>query len=137
MKSSFLQFQIEKSARGALQLEEIYKASRFKLNLGRSRSLRTKFGKKPVADASKERALRLPQRRIHCAATSFSGSAEVAAGLSNPPTLGRVRRVGAFTGDGIGCTVERKLYGGRGLGLVGCPHVSAEVFKIGGFMVVK
>ena len=45
------------------------------------------------------------------------------------------RQVGAFTGAGIGCTVEKKLYGGRGLGLVRCPHVSAEVFQIGGFTV--
>ena len=66
----------------------------------------------------------------------FPGSAHVAAGPLNPPTLGR-RRVGYFTGDGIGCTIERKLYGGRGLGLVGCPQVDAEVFEIGGFIVVK
>ena len=56
----------------------------------------------------------------------------MAAGPLNPPTLGR-RRVGSFTGNGIGCTVEKKLYGGRGLGLVGGTHMSAEVFKIGGF----
>ena len=46
-------------------------------------SLRTKFGKKPVADASRERAFLWPQRKIRCATISFSGSAEVAAGLSN------------------------------------------------------
>ena len=28
----------------------------------------------------------MPSRKIHCVAISFSGSAEVAAGLSNPPT---------------------------------------------------
>ena len=39
-----------------------------------------------------------------------------------------------FYRAGIGCTVEKKLYGGRGLGLVGCPHVPAEVFQIGGFL---
>ena len=37
----------------------------------------------------------------------------------------------------IGCTVERKLYGGRGLGLVRCPHMPILVFKIGGFTVGK
>ena len=36
--------------------------------------------------------------------------------------------------DGIGCIVERKLYGGRGLGLVGDPQMSAEVFEIRGFI---
>ena len=38
---------------------------------------------------------------------------------------------------GIGCTVERKLYGGRGLGLVRCPNMPAEVFQMGGFTVGK
>ena len=42
-----------------------------------------KFGKKSVANFSKECAFLLPQRKIHCAVISFSGSAEVAAGLSN------------------------------------------------------
>ena len=37
----------------------------------------------------------------------------------------------------IACTVEKKLYGGRGLGLVGGPQVSAEVFQMGGFTVGK
>ena len=37
----------------------------------------------------------------------------------------------------IACTVEKKLYGGRGLGLVREPHMSAEVFQIGGFIVGK
>ena len=60
----------------------------------------------------------------------------MAAGPLNPPTLGR-RRVGSFRGAGIVCTVEKKLYRGRGLGLVGDPKVSAEVFQIGGFMVGK
>ena len=62
------------------------------------------------------------------------GSAHVAAGPLNPPTRGR-RRVGAFTGAGIGCTIERKLYGGRGLGLVRCPNMSILVFQMGGFIV--
>ena len=56
----------------------------------------------------------------------------MAAGPLNPPTLG-ARRVGSFTGAGIGRSVEKKLYGGRGLGLVSCSQVAAEVFKIGGF----
>ena len=37
----------------------------------------------------------------------------------------------------IGCTIEKKLYGGRGLGLVRCPHVAAEVSKIDGFIIGK
>ena len=49
-------------------------------------SFQIKFGKKSVADFSKECACLLPQRKFHCAVISFSGSAEVAAGLSNPPT---------------------------------------------------
>ena len=60
----------------------------------------------------------------------------MAAGRLNPPTLG-ARRVGSFTGAGIGCTVEKKLYGGRGLGLVGGPNVAILVFQIGGFIVGK
>ena len=66
----------------------------------------------------------------------FPGSAHVAAGPLNPPTLGR-RRVGSFTGAGIGCTVEGKFYGGRGLELVRCPNMPAEVFQLGGFIVRK
>ena len=60
----------------------------------------------------------------------------MAAGPLNPPTLGR-RRVGSFTGAGIGCTVERKLYGGRGLRLVRCPNMAILVFQMGGFTVGK
>ena len=60
----------------------------------------------------------------------------MAAGPLNPPTLGR-RRVGAFIGAGIGCTVEKKLYGGWGLGLVGGPQVGVKVLQIGGFIVRK
>ena len=33
-----------------------------------------------------------------------------------------VRRVGSFTGAGIGCTIERKLYGGEGWGLLVSPR---------------
>ena len=43
----------------------------------------------------------------------------------------------AFYRAGIGCTVEKKLYGGRGLGLVRCPKVSILVFQIGGFIMGK
>ena len=75
-------------------------------------------------------------RRRRWVAIPFAGSAHVAAGPLNPPTLGR-RRVGSFTGDGIGCTVEKKLYGGRGLGLVGSPNVSFLIFQMGGFFVGK
>ena len=60
----------------------------------------------------------------------------MAAGPLNPPTLGR-RRVGPFTGAGIACTVEKKLYGGRGLGLVGVPQMVFLAFKIGGVTVRK
>ena len=69
-------------------------------------------------------------------AIPFPGSAHVAAGPLNPPTLGR-RRVGAFTGAGIGCTVEKKLYGGRGRALVGGPQVAILVFQINGFTIGK
>ena len=72
----------------------------------------------------------------HWVANPFPGSAHVAAGPLNPPTLGR-RRVGSFTGDGIGCVVEKKLYGGRGLGLVGCPKVVFLVFQMDGLIVGK
>ena len=36
----------------------------------------------------------------------------------------------------IGCTVEKKLYGGRGLRLVRDPQVGVEVLQIGGFIIV-
>ena len=42
-----------------------------------------------------------------------------------------------FYRAGIGCTVEKKLYGGRGLGLVRDPHVPILVFQMGGFIVGK
>ena len=38
---------------------------------------------------------------------------------------------------GIRCTVEKKLYGGRGLGLVRCPQMLILVFQFGGFTVGK
>ena len=47
------------------------------------------------------------------------------------------RRVGALTGTGIGCIVERKLYGGRGLRSVRCTKMSILVFQMGGFTVGK
>ena len=43
----------------------------------------------------------------------------------------------AFYRASIACTVEKKLYGGRGLGLFGGPHVSFLVFQIGGVIVGK
>ena len=43
----------------------------------------------------------------------------------------------AFYRASIGCTIEKKLYGGRGLGLVRCPKMAAEVFQMGGFIVGK
>ena len=42
-----------------------------------------------------------------------------------------------FYRAGIGCTVEKKLYGGRGLGLVRCPKVAILVLQIGGFTIGK
>ena len=72
------------------------------------------------------RALSVGRRR-RWVAIFFPRSAHVAAGPLNPPTLGR-RRAGASTGDGIGCTIEKKLHGRRGLGLVGCLEMAAEVF---------
>ena len=85
-----------KFVKSACQVVEVYKARRFQ--------------------STKENAFHLPQRKIPCALIiMFPGSAEVAAGLSNPPTLG-VRRVGAFgTGSNAGLGLG-KLYGGRGLG---------------------
>ena len=65
-----------------------------------------KLGKKPVADASEERAFRLPQYKIRSAATSFSGSADVAAGLSNPPKVVILRRV-------LGLEPERRFVAPR------------------------
>ena len=69
-------------------------------------------------------------------AIPFPGSAHVAAGPRNPPTLW-VRRAGSFTGDSIASTLERKLYGGRGLGLVGGTQVPTLVSNIVGFMIGK
>ena len=43
----------------------------------------------------------------------------------------------AFYRASIACVVEKKLYGGRGLELVGGPHVSFLVFLMGGFIVGK
>ena len=56
---------------------------RVKLTNTQSLSFQIKFGEKSVADFSKECACLLPQRKFHCVVISFSGSAEVAAGLSN------------------------------------------------------
>ena len=55
--------------------------------------------------------------------------------FSRVGACGRRPSVGSFTGDGIACTVEKKLYGGRGLGLVGDPQAVFLVFKLGGFNV--
>ena len=63
-----------------------YVKSTFQVDNMQNVSFQTKFGKKSVANFSKECAFLLPLRKMHCAIISFSGSAEVAAGLSNPPT---------------------------------------------------
>ena len=71
--------------------------------------------------------------QIRFAIICFSGSAEVAAGLSNPPTLGR-RRVGSCTGNGRGWGLDRKkLYRGRGLRLASGPQVSILASEKGWF----
>ena len=43
----------------------------------------------------------------------------------------------AFYRAGIAFTVEKKLYGGRGLRLVGGRQMGVEVLQIGGFVVGK
>ena len=43
----------------------------------------------------------------------------------------------AFYKASIACTIEKKLYRGRGLGLLRDPHVAILVFQIGGFIVGK
>ena len=63
VKSSSLQFQIEKRTRNVFQLDEVYKASCFKPQLR----------KNPVANASKELVFVLSQRKIRCVAISFFG----------------------------------------------------------------
>ena len=73
-------------------------------------------------------------RRRRWVAIPFPGSANVAACLLNPPTLGP-RRVGSFRRASIAFAVERKLYRGRGRGLVGGPQIVFLVFQIGGFTV--
>ena len=59
----------------------------------------------------------------------------MAAGPLNPPTLGSASW--GFYRASIACTVEKKLYGGRGLGLVRDPQMGVEVLQIGGFIVGK
>ena len=74
MKSSSLQFQIEKRTRNVFQLHEVYKACCFKPRLR----------KNPVAKTSKELVCFFCRStRFAVLQVLFSGSAEVAAGLSN------------------------------------------------------
>ena len=74
MKSSSLQFQIEKRTRNVFQLHEVYKACCFKPHLR----------KNPVAKTSKELVCFFCRSaRFAVLQLLFSGSAEVAAGLSN------------------------------------------------------
>ena len=74
MKSSSLQFQIEKRTRNVFQLDEVYKACCFKPHLR----------KNPVAKTSKELVCFFCRSaRFAVLQVLFSGSAEVAAGLSN------------------------------------------------------
>ena len=63
MKSSSLQFQIEKRTRDVFHLHEVYKACCFKPHLKRIR------WQKPI----KKLVLLLPQRKIRCATTSLFG----------------------------------------------------------------
>ena len=74
MKSSSLQFQIEKRTQSVFQLHEVYKACCFKAHLR----------KNPVAKTSKELVCFFCRSaRFAVLQVLFSGSAEVAAGLSN------------------------------------------------------
>ena len=74
MKSSSLQFQIEKRTRSVFQLDEVYKTCCFKPDLR----------KNPVAKTSKELVCFFCRSaRFAVLQVLFSGSAEVAAGLSN------------------------------------------------------
>ena len=78
MKSSSLQFQIEKCTRSVFQLDEVYNSCCFKPDLR----------KNPVAKTSKELVCFFCRSaRFAVLQLLFSGSAEVAAGLSNPPFL--------------------------------------------------
>ena len=63
MKSSSLQFQIEKRTRNVFQLHEVYKACCFKSHWKRIR------WQKPI----KKLVFLLPQRKIRCATTSLFG----------------------------------------------------------------
>ena len=63
MKSSSLQFQIEKCTRSVFQLDEVYNSCCFKSHLKRIR------WQKPI----KKLVLLLPQRKIRCATTSLFG----------------------------------------------------------------
>ena len=78
----------------------------------------------------------MSQRKIRCVAISF-----FAVGGSGRRPLESADPGGSASWvlyrAGIGCTVEKKLYGGRGLRLVGSPQVAAEVLQIGGFTVGK
>jgi len=63
VKSSSLQFQIEKRTRSVFQLDEVYNSCCFKSHLKRIR------WQKPI----KKLVLLLPQRKIRCATTSLFG----------------------------------------------------------------
>ena len=63
MKSSSLQFQIEKCTRSVFQLDEVYNSCCFKSHWKRIR------WQKPI----KKLVLLLPQRKIRCATTSLFG----------------------------------------------------------------
>ena len=77
VKSSSLQFQIEKCTRSVFELDEVYNSCCFKPDLR----------KNPVAKPSKELVCFFCRSaRFAVLQLLFSGSAEVAAGLSNPPT---------------------------------------------------
>ena len=74
MKSSSLQFQIEKCTRSVFQLDEVYNSCCFKPDLR----------KNPVAKTSKELVCFFCRSaRFAVLQLLFSGSVEVAAGLSN------------------------------------------------------
>ena len=101
-----------------------YVKSMFQVDNMQNGSLQIKFGKKSVADFSKECAFPLPQRKFHCAVISFSGSAEVAAGLSN---FGRDRR-GPRESDGSRTSIHGIWVILDALGVPGIPRETLGMF---------
>ena len=110
MKSSSLQFQIEKRTRNVFQLHEVYKACCFKPHLR----------KNPVAKTSKELVCFFCRSaRFAVLQVLFAGSAEVAAGLSNLKSAG-ARAGPHFSAQEQGILASRSS--GRPRGAAGRSH---------------